>query len=130
MAKRPFSVRLMVSDLGDGLTDTGSHQLQSGEAFVAEKATYFVTGANLNGVAVTAASKPLVLVDLRDNSGGQSIFSDPVPLETVAGDGKNPFFFDTPLRFKSRPLAEFQNISADTTYTRVALVLHGYLEEA
>lgn len=128
MAKRPFSVRLAVSGLASAATDTDGYQLQTGETFVAESATYMVAGATLAGVPVTDASKPFVLVDLRDNASGQSMFSDPVPLETIAGDAKNPFVFPVPPRFVSKPFMQVENISSDTTYSRVYLVLHGYLE--
>lgn len=125
--KRPYSVRLAISDLAIGATDTDGHQLEAGEHFVAESATMMVAGATLASITEAASLKPLVLVNLKDNTSGQGMFSSPVPLSSIAGDGKNPFFFSIPLRFKSKPYLEAENISTDVAYKRVYLVLNGYL---
>jgi len=46
----------------------------------------------------------------------------------VAGDAKQPYILNTPIKFGGTPFMEIENISTDTTYQRVYVTLHGYRE--
>lgn len=129
MARRPFSITLAVSALAAGATTNDSHTMDSGESFTAESITY-VALKPLTGIAETAKEFPLLLVNFRNGSSGAPAFNERTPLSSVAGDAKQPYILNQPIKFGGTPFMEIENISTDTTYQRVYVTLHGYRETA
>lgn len=84
--------------------------------------------ANVAAAALTESTNviPLVTVYIADGGSGKYLMTAPVPLGTIAGDGKRPYRLIGPRIFQPNSTVNFNwvNYSAATTYD-LTLVLHG-----
>lgn len=84
--------------------------------------------ANVAAAVLTEATNviPLVTVYIADGGSGKYLMNAPVPLPTIAGDGKRPYRLIGPRIFQPNSTINFNwvNYSAATTYD-LTLVLSG-----
>jgi hypothetical protein len=86
--------------------------------------------ADLTGVALTDSGNiiPLVTVLINDTGTSRNLMNSPLPITTIAGDGKRPYRLVRPRLFRANSVINFTwvNYSAGTTYTDIYFVMHGY----
>lgn len=71
---------------------------------------------------------PLVTLQINDTGSGKSLSNVPLPLGSMAGDGKRPYRLPRPRVFLSNATVQFNwqsFVVAGTTYN-ITLVLHGF----
>jgi hypothetical protein len=86
--------------------------------------------ANLAGATLTEDSNiiPLVSLEMQDTGSGRYFQNAPVPITTIAGDGKRPYRLIRPRRFGANTTINMKwtnNVVGATVYT-LSFVLHGY----
>lgn len=86
--------------------------------------------ASIAGAALTESTNviPLVTVLITDTGSGRNLSNAPLPLPTIAGDGKRPYRLIRPRVFGASSTLQLNwtNFSAGTTYAPLSLVFHGY----
>ena len=72
---------------------------------------------------------PLVTVLINDTGTSRNLMNAPIPIGSLAGDGKRPYRIVRPRLFRANSIINltFTNYAvAGTTYTHLYLTLHGY----
>ena len=86
--------------------------------------------ADIDGVTLTEAGNiiPLVDLEMQDTGSGRNFQNAPVPLTTIAGDGKRPFHLIRPRRFGANTTINMKwtNQVTGATVYRIRFVLSGY----
>jgi hypothetical protein len=101
-----------------------SIQVQADSDFELQKLTFF---ADIALAAQTESTRvlPLVSMQITDTGSGRAIFSQPLAIPSVCGDGRIPFILTTPKLFVANASIQidFVNFSAATAYNlRVDLI--------
>ena len=82
------------------------------------------------GATLTESTNLIALVTVLINDTGTSrnLMNSPVPVSTIAGDGKRPYRLVRPRLFRANSVINFTwvNYSNATTYTDIYFVMHGY----
>jgi hypothetical protein len=99
-------------------------QVQADSDFELQKLSFF---ADIAGAVQTESTRvlPLVSIQITDQGSGRQIFSVPVAIPSIMGDGRIPFILPTTKIFiaSSAIGLDFVNFSAATTYLlRVDLI--------
>ncbi len=86
--------------------------------------------ADIAGAILTESTNPIPLVTLQinDTGSGKSLSNIPLPLGTMAGDGKRPYRLVRPRLFQSNATVQLQwlaYMAAGTTYN-ITFVMHGF----
>lgn len=128
----PTDVQFLVANV-QGLASTapnGSSQIQvdAGYDFYWLATTY---QADLAGAVQTDSSRviPLVLLLWNDSSASRNLMNNPVPLETIAGTGLEPYRLIRPRLYPANTVITFtwtSYVASGTTYSNLYLTLHGY----
>lgn len=92
--------------------------------------THLTYQADIAGALLTEATNiiPLITVQLIDTGSGRNLMNDPIPLASMAGDGKRPMRFGRPRVFTRNSTIQlkfFPFLVAGTTYT-IQFILGGY----
>jgi hypothetical protein len=98
-------------------TANGQIQIQADSDFELQKLTHFTDiGASVETEATRVL--PLVTLQITDTGTGRQMFSQPVPIPAIMGDGRIPFILSTPKLFTRNASVSFQvsNYSAATIY--------------
>ncbi len=86
--------------------------------------------ATIAGAAQTSDSRVIPLCDLtiNDTGSGRNLQNSAVPLDLITGDGKLPFVFPVPRKFRQNATITLTllNITAATNYADVKIALIGY----
>ena len=119
-----FSYPITFAALASGGAAQGAIQIQSDSDFELTKLSFF---ADIASAVETEATRvlPLVLVQLTDSGTGRAMFSAPVPIPAIMGDGRIPFILPTPKIFSANAsvTVNVSNFSAATTYNlRILLI--------
>jgi hypothetical protein len=100
-----------------GGTATGQIQIQADSDFELQKLTHF---SDVADAAQTESGRvlPLVTMQITDTGTGRNMFSAPVPIPALMGDGRIPFVLPTTKVFSRNASVSFvlSNYSADTIY--------------
>lgn len=100
--------------------------VQADSDFLWMMATCF---GNLHGQTPPFTDNTLlpINISIQDSGSGRSLFSQPIPLSSIAGNGKQPFILPLPRKFKSRSNIAIvaQNMDAANTYDNLSLNLIG-----
>jgi len=85
--------------------------------------------ADIANATLTEATNviPLLLVNIQDGGSGKYLSSAPLPVATIAGDGKRPYRLIGPRIFQPSATVNFNwtnNVVAGTTLS-ISLVFHG-----
>lgn len=84
---------------------------------------------NLNGATPPYTDNVLLPINLLivDSGSSRQLFSDPVPLPSIAGTGKQPFILPVPRLFMAKSTIQLtaQNFDGTDTYDNVRLHLIG-----
>jgi hypothetical protein len=107
-----------------GLPASTTIQVQADSDFELQKLAFF---ADIALAAVTESTRvlPLVTIQLTDQGSGRQIFSLPVPIPAIMGDGRIPFILPTTKIFVANSAigVDIANYSSATTYNiRIALI--------
>lgn len=104
-------------ELAAETTANGQIQIQADSDFELQKLTHFTDIANANETEATRVL-PLVTMQITDTGTGRQVFSIPVPIPAIAGDGRIPFILSTPKLFTRNASVSFQvsNYSPATAY--------------
>lgn len=96
-----FIYELDVDDIVPGGIFNGNVQIQADSDFKLVKLALI---ADIAGAGQTAATRiiPLCTMQLVDSGSGRQLFSLPVPLGAIFGDGQLPFILPVPRIFKAR----------------------------
>lgn len=110
--------------LAAAATAIGNIQVQADSAF---KLTKLGAQVDLDGAVVTEATNPIALatINIVDNGSGRQLFSAPVAMGALFGNGRLPFILPIPRIFmpRSNIAVTITNYSAATTYNiRLAFV--------
>lgn len=109
-----YPISLSVTSSGSATT---TFSIQSDSHFKLQKLTYF---ADIAAATQTASSRviPLVTIQITDSSSGRDLFSSPIPLPALFGNGELPFILPTPKLLLSRSTitVALANYSAATDY--------------
>lgn len=112
-----FAYTITFDALLAGTSAQGSLQLQSDSEFELTKLTFM---ADIAAAAETEATRvlPLVTLQLRDSGTARNLFSAPVPIPSIMGDGRIPFILPVPKLFSPNASIAFEvaNYSAATDY--------------
>jgi hypothetical protein len=99
-------------------------QIQADSDFELQKLAFF---ADIAGGTETEATRglPLVTLQITDTGTGRQVFSIPVPIPAIMGDGRIPFILPTTKIFSSNASVTFDvvNYSAATTYNLRLLLI-------
>jgi hypothetical protein len=119
-----FAYTITFANLLAGASAQGSLQLQSDSEFELTKLTMF---ADIAADPETAATRvlPLVTLQMRDSGTARNLFSAPVPIPAIFGDGQIPFILPVPKLFSPNASISFEvsNFAAATDYNlRLLLV--------
>lgn len=119
-----FAYSLTFTGLLSGTAAQGAIQIQSDSDFELTKFTMF---ADIALAAETEATRvlPLVTIQITDTGTGRALFSSPMPVPAVFGDGRIPFILPVPKIFSANASVAIQvaNFAAATDYNlRVLLV--------
>lgn len=99
-------------------------QILADSHFELQKLSFF---ADIAGAVQTESTRvlPLVTIQITDTGTGEQLFSIPVPIPAIMGDGRIPFILPTTRLFdpSAAIIVSLVNYSAATAYlTRVALI--------
>jgi hypothetical protein len=112
-----FVYTITFDDLASGAAAQGAIQIQADSDFEMQKLTAF---ADIAGAVQTDATRvlPLVTIQLQDTGTGRNLFSAPVAVPGLFGDGQIPFILPTSKWFTRNASVAVQvaNFSAATTY--------------
>lgn len=116
-----------VSPLAPAGTGNTSIQIDAGTDF------YWIATtiqADVAGGALEESTDiiPLVTLLINDTGTSRNLMNAPVPIGSLAGDGKRPYRIVRPRLFRANSIINltFFNYSAGTTYANLYLTLHGY----
>lgn len=124
-ALRDFFVYATPSiSIAGGASSSTSIQIQADAAFELQKLAMF---ADIAAAIQTESTRvlPLVTIQITDQGSGRQIFSVPVAIPSLFGDGRIPFILPTTKLFSpnSAIQLDFTNFTAATTYNlRVDLI--------
>lgn len=122
-----FAYQMRATALAPAGSQTVTIQIQADAFFTLTKITYLV---DLAGAALTTGTRiiPLVTLQLQDTGGDDLLFSNPLPLDCVGGNGGLPFILPAPKEFRPNAAIQgfFTNYSAAETYANVYVALLGY----
>lgn len=103
--------------LAAGASSSTSVVIQADAAFELQKLAFF---ADIAGAAQTESTRvlPLVTVQLTDQGAGRQLFSVPVSVPSLFGDGRIPFILPTTKVFSANSAitVDLVNYSAATAY--------------
>jgi hypothetical protein len=112
-----FGYPISTSGLAASGSATIPFSIQSDSHFRLQKLTYF---ADISQAAQTASSRvvPLVTIQITDSSSGHDLFSSPIPIPALFGNGELPFILPTPKMLLSRSTitVALANYSSGSTY--------------
>lgn len=112
-----FVYNVEFADIAPADVQQGNIQIQADSAF---KWTAAAVQADIAGAGYEAATRPIPLTSLQivDTGSGRQLFSNPLPVETIFGNGGLPFILPIPRIFmpRSNIALTLSNISTDTTY--------------
>jgi hypothetical protein len=116
------------SPLAPAATGNASIQIDAGTDF------YWIATtiqADLQGGALEESTDiiPLVTVLINDTGTSRNLMNAPVPIGSLAGDGKRPYRLVRPRLFRANSIINLtftSYVAAGTTYTNLYLPLHGY----
>ena len=119
-----FAYTLAFAALTAGVAAQGAIQIQADSDFELSKFTMF---ADIASGAETEATRvlPLVTIQITDTGTGRSLFSSPLPIPAIMGDGRIPFILPVPKIFSANASVSIQvsNFAAATDYNlRVLLI--------
>lgn len=110
-----------------GIAQTSTINIEADSDFVLVKMALF---GDLAGAVQTDSTRviPLGTLQLLDTGSGRNLFSTPIPVDSIFGNGQLPFVLPIPREFKAKASIQltFTNFSAATTYTNVWASLIGY----
>lgn len=115
--------------LAPGATNNSQIQIDAGTDFYWIATTY---QADLAGAAVTSGALivPLVTVLINDTGTSRNLMNNPVPVPSLAGDGREPYRLVRPRLFRANSVINFTwtsyTATATTTYSDLFFTLHGY----
>lgn len=119
-----FVYPITFTGLAAGAADQGSIQIQADSDFELSKLTFFADIAAADQDESTRVL-PLITVQITDSGTGRSMFSQPLPVPAIMGDGRIPFILPTPKIFSANASVQVavQSFSAATDYNiRIALI--------
>lgn len=103
--------------LAPASAQSGAFQIQADSDFELQKLSMF---ADVSGAAQTAATRelPLVTIQITDTGTGRQLFSQPVAVPALFGDGQIPFILPTTKVFSRNAsvAVAVSNFSDSTTY--------------
>lgn len=117
-----FVYELDFLNLAPGDSATGHIQIQADSDFELQKLTFFAVRLteNASDSLITESSRPLPLasIQITDSGTGRSLFSKPVPIPSIMGDGRIPFILPTTKVFTKNAsvVVVVNNFSRITTY--------------
>lgn len=119
-----FGYTLSFSALLAGSAAQGAIQIQADSDFELSKFTMF---ADIAAAAETEATRvlPLVTIQITDTGTGRSLFSSPLPIPAIMGDGRIPFILPVPKIFSANASVAVQvaNFAVATDYNlRLCLI--------
>jgi hypothetical protein len=119
-----FAYPILFSNLTAGNAAQGAIQIQSDSDFELQKLTMF---ADIAQAAETEATRvlPLVTVQITDSGTGRKMFSAPVPVPAIMGDGRIPFILPSPKVYSPNAsiTIDVANFAAATDYNlRILLI--------
>lgn len=96
-----FVYNVTFQDIAPGDTQQGNIQIQADSVF---KWTAAAMQADIAAAAYTEATRPLPLCALQmvDTGSGRQLFFNPLPIETIFGNGGLPFILPVPRIFMAR----------------------------
>jgi hypothetical protein len=114
--------------LAPGATGNTSVQIDAGTDF------YWIATtiqADLQGAALTSGADiiPLVTVLINDTGTSRNLMNAPVPLPSLAGNGREPYRLVRPRLFRANSIVNFtftSYVAAGTTYSNLYFTMHGY----
>lgn len=103
--------------IAPGATSTGQIQIQADSDFELQKLTHFTDIALADETEATRVL-PLLALQITDTGTGRQMFSSPVPIPALFGDGRIPFILPTTKMFSKNASVQFtvSNYSGATTY--------------
>lgn len=105
------------SILAPGAANQGAIQIQADSDFELTKFTMF---ADIASAAETESTRvlPLVTIQITDTGTGRQLFSSPLPIPAIMGDGRIPFILPVPKIFSANAsvAVAVANFSAATSY--------------
>lgn len=112
-----FAYPITFNGLAAGGAAQGAIQIQADSDFELQKLTMFADIASADETEATRVL-PLVTVQITDTGTGRSMFSAPVPIPAIYGDGRIPFILPVPKVFSKNSSVAFAvaNFSGATTY--------------
>lgn len=119
-----FVYPITFSGLLAGSALQGAVQIQADSDFELSKLTFFADIATADQTEATRVL-PLVTVQITDTGTGRALFSQPVPVPAIMGDGRIPFILPTPKIFSANASVAFlvSNFSGATDYNlRIAMI--------
>lgn len=108
-----FIYQLDLLAVGLGVTVNGNFQIQADSDFKLIKLTQWA-----DDTAGAFVADPLLALQINDSGAGRNLFSVPVPVKNVFGEGDLPFILPIPRIFKARSniAVTLQNFSPATAY--------------
>ena len=112
-----FVYEIEFASLAAAASATGQIQIQADSDFEVQKLCQF---SDIAAAVQTEDSRvlPLVTIQITDSGTGRNMFSAPVPIPSLFGDGRIPFILPTTKLFSKNASVSFvvANFSAATTY--------------
>lgn len=112
-----FVYTIAFAALAAGTSTQGAIQIQADSDFELQKLTHF---SDIAAAAQTDSTRviPLVTLQLTDTGNGRQMFSAPVAMGAIMGDGQIPFILQTSKIFtrNASVTVEVANYSAATAY--------------
>lgn len=119
-----FAYTLAFAALTAGVASQGAIQIQADSDFELTKFTMF---ADIAAAAETEATRvlPLVTIQITDTGTGRALFSSPLPIPAIMGDGRIPFILPVPKIFSANASVAIQvaNFAAATDYNLRLLLI-------
>lgn len=106
------------ASLASGASVTINVQLEADSDFQWLKTSFFATNSIVGATAKNAQIDPIIKVQIQDSGSGRNLFSKPVHVGNIAGNGALPFVLPVPRLFKanSNIAVTLTNASSGTTY--------------
>lgn len=115
-----------VIDLAPGASQTDIVNVQADSDFILDK---MAVSADIAGAGQTEATRviPLATLLINDTGSGRNLQSDPMDINSVAGNGQLPFVLTQPRVFTANSSIQFTftNFDAADTYANLRLALIG-----
>jgi len=115
-----------VLDAG-GISQT-TVQIDAGTDFYLIALSFWAVISGGGGYTESTFPLPNVTMQLNDTGSTRNLFSQPVPLPAIAGDGKRPFRLIRPRIFRALSALQFQFVNNEPTndFANIYVLLHGY----